>query len=618
MSKKSKKKQRGEMQLAERGYREVSGIGGTNGDWAVSSQSEDSDVWANSYLLTARMRDLARTNPTFQKYRDLLWSNIFGAQGIMLSTQVLETEDRVVYAPDDATPAKKQRIREELYALIEHERKINRLREWAAAKDGRTPEVYRAFKLADALEKVGERSIETVMRGMATVSVGAPDVYANLRIQAAWKEWQRAEFCDSRGARSYNVIRQLRLWSAVRDGGFFIRMVSDKRANKFGFTLQLINDEWCDRFLNTTLANGNVVRMGIEYAFTPWGIGKVVAYYFIKRQPMDWQFSIPGAFNPVPGDLHQRIDASEIIHYIRCVDADGTRPAPWAASVIPKARQLDMYELAEVVAAREQATRIGFFWSDVVPTGGDFLPPDPRTGIRMDKMEPGEKRGLPWGVKYDEHTPTHPNGNAENFRKMMLRSQSAGMPGADYSRLANDYEAINFSAGRLQMLDTTGIYEIIQANDIDTAEMPINERWLENALIFGAIPLPFSKLAKYQGKQVFQGERWPGVDEIKEATASALRVANHQSTNGIECARRGLIFVDVLTTQAQEKMMAEELGIDLTKTVQSGAPPVVPTEDEEDAANAPAADPEDEKPAPKKTNGKKSKLAKGARFAIAE
>jgi len=610
MSKKHKKHKGGGSELAERGYREVSGIGSTNADWQVTSVSEDSDVWTNSYLLTSRMRDLARTNPTFQKYRDLLWANIFGAQGIMLSMQVTETEDRVVYAPDDASPAKKARIREELWALINHERKINRLREWAAKRDGREPEQYRAFKLADALEKVGERSIETVMRGMATVSVGAPDVYANLRIQAAWKEWQRAEFCDARGSRSYNTIRQLRLWSAVRDGGFFIRMVSSKAVNKFGLTLQLINDEWCDRFLNTTLPNGNVIRMGIEYAFTPWGIGKVVAYYFIKRQPMDWQFSIPGAFNLTPGAIHERISADEIIHYVRNVDADGTRPAPWAASVIPKARQLDQYELAEVVAAREQACNTGFYYSDVLPEGGlaQHLP-DPTTGMSFEKMGPGDKRGLKWGVKYQQNQALHPNGNAENFRKMMMRSQSAGMPGADYSRLANDYEAINFSAGRLQMLDTTGVYEIIQQNDIDTAEKPINERWLENALIFGAIPLPYAKLQKYQGKQVFQGQRWPGVDEVKEATASALRVANHQSTDTIENARRGQVFSEILVQRAQEIMAAEEVGIDLTKTVQSGAPAVAPTVDE--------TEPEDKKPAAK-TNAKKSKLAKGPRFAIAD
>ncbi len=605
---------RSQSELHTRGYRELSGIGATNADWQVSSVSNDAEIWQNAYLLTARCRDLFRCNTTVIKYRDLIAANVFGSNGIMLRMLIQETENRVVYSPDEATPAKKSRMRDELFFIAAREERVNRILRFAEKLDGRSRENYRAMKLAEHIDR---RSAEDIQRGQAIVQVGQSDLYANNLFQSAWAEWQRAEFADSRKARHYNAMRQLRLWAAISDGDHFIRTVTAKSANKFGFTLQLINAEWCDRFLNTILPNGNVVRMGIEYKMNDWGIGEPVAYYFIKRQPMDWQFSIPGAFNLTPGNMHIRIAASEIIHYVRAVDAEGTRPAPWIASIIPKARQLDQYELAEVIAAREAACKTGVYYSDVLPEGGLAQTlPDPTTGITRERMSPGEVRALKWGVKYQENDPKHPNGNFESFRKGMLRSISSGMSAADYNTLANDLEGINFSAGRLGRLDTNEMSMMIQQNDIDVAETPIFERWQEAGLIFGAIPLPLAKLGKFNRKK-FQGRRWKQVDEVKAVTAAALRVANHFSSDQRECADNGDDFMEMLMEQAEANMAKEEFGIPVEKTVSSGAPAIAEDADAEESATGSETDPEG-KPAPKKTNGKKTKLAKGARFAIAD
>lgn len=598
----------------ERSYRELSAIGGTNADWGVSQFSADSELWQNAYLLTARCRDLFRCNTTVIKYRDLIAANTFGSNGIMLRMLIQETENRVVYSPDQADPAKKERMRDELFFLAAREERVNRVLRHAEKLDGRSRENYRAMKLA---EHINSRSLEDIQRGQAIVQVGQSDLYANSLFQLGWADWQRAEYADTQTSRHYNVIRQLRLWGAITDGDFFMRMVNVKSVNKYGFSLQLINAEWCDRFLNTILPNGNVIRMGIEYKFTPWGIGAPVAYYFIQRHPMDWQFSIPAAFSSAPGPIHLRIDASEIIHYRRCVDAEGTRPAPWLASIIPKARQLDQYELAEVTAAREQACKTGFYYSDIMPEGGALqAPPDPTTGISRQRLGPGDREALKFGIKYQQNDPTHPNGNFETFRKGMLRSLSAGLSGADYNTLANDLENINFSAGRLGRLDTNEMSMMIQQNDIDVAETPIFERWQESALIFGAIPLPLAKLPKYNRKK-FQGRRWQQVDEVKAVTAAALRVANHFSSDQKECADQGLDFMEMLLEQAEANMAKEELGIPVAKTVSSGEPKVDEDEDSEDGQTAPAGG-EDSKPAAKKSNGKKTKLANGARFAIAD
>ena len=537
----------GAKQTQQRGFRELVGLGGINKDWTLNGQSDDADMWINAYALTTRVRDLFKTNPMYQAYRETLWANVFGSEGLMLRMKVKEQEDRVIHSADEKS------------AFRDFDKRRNRVAEYVAKRNGLD------FTPHTTLQEFGTNGSR-----VAQVKVGEPDVFANQLIERKWKEWQRKEFCDVRGTRNYQTIRQLRLIGAVRDGDFFIRLIRDTRANKFGFTLQMINAEWCDRFFNATLENGNEVRMGIEYEFSPWGLGRVVAYHFIKRQPKDWQWQNGGLWNMSSGGgLHDRVDARDIVHYARPVDADSTRPAPWVASTIPKSRQLDQYELAEVVAARAQACKTGWLYSDVNPEGGaSGVPIDPATGLPSQPLGPGDIGALPWGVKYQSNDPTHPNGNFENFRQGMVRSLCAGMPGANYATIANDYASINFSAGRLQRLDSNELYKLIQQFDIDTAEIPIFEAWLEMALLTGQVALPLAKFQKFN-KPVFQGRRWGSVDEIKEVTAAALRVANGFSSDQRECAAFGVDLEDILFEQAESNMLKDELGIGTTKTVES-------------------------------------------------
>lgn len=569
MKKRSKKvsRRRGESQtpvrlVLDRGFAEMAGRNGPGIDWNPSLIGDDADLWLNAYLLTAKMRDLFKSNPTYIKYRELLWANIFGENGIMLRMKIKETEDRVIHTPDEAR------------ALFDYQKRIDRLRKWAEDKaksyglEYRAP-IYRAFKLADGMEC---SSADAIINRKATIQVGDPDIFANLLIERARARWQRAEFCDVRGRRNYNVLCQLRLINGVRDGDIFIRHIRDPKVNEFGYSIQLISAEWCDRFYNDTLENGNVVIMGIEYQMNAWGLGKPVAYYFIKRQPRDWQFTSLwagfGVGSYSRGINRARIDAADIIHYARPVDADATRPAPWAASTMLKGRQLDQAELAHVIAAREAACKTGFYYSDVLPEGGlaQFLP-DPTTGISTEAMAPGESRALKWGVKYQERDPKFPTSTFASFRKAMGQSTSAGMPGGDYNVLFNDLENINFSAGRLGRLDTNEMSKLIQRFDIDTAEQPIFEAWLEMALITGAVNLPLQKIDKFN-RPIFQGRRWAQVDEVKAINSAALRIANKLSSRNRECAEEGIDFEENAIELAEEEMILDSLGLDSTTTVE--------------------------------------------------
>lgn len=555
---------RGKRAPMKRSYAELASTGGS--DWVANWQAEDAELLQNAWAVIPKTRDLFRCNPLYIAYRETLWSNVFGANGIMLRCTIKEEEDRVIHTPEKG-------------AIEAHYARQDKLREFLAKDQGR--EYIREQRMRIVNNTDGSERA-------AHVKIGEPDVFANTLIERKWSEFQRAEFCDVRGTRNYKTMRQLRLLSAVRDGDFFIHLIADARVNKFGFTMRMLNSEWCDRFYNDTLENGNIVVMGIEYQWTPWGIGKVVAYHFIKRQQRDWRYTFGvnfGMFGPTGRGMHDRIPAEEIIHYARATDADSTRPAPWVATTIPSSRQRDQAMLAEVIAWREAACKSGHYYSDIVPEGGtEVALPDP-TGVTREQRAPGEWVGLPYGVKAQANDPHHPNANVKEFRMASIQDGCAGMPGSNYSTMANDYAAINFSAGRLQRLDTNETNMLLQQFDIDYAETPIFEKWLEMALTTGAIPLPLAKLEKFNRK-VFTARRWRGVDEVKEATAAALRVANHQSNDFIECSAMSLDFEDVITGQSEANMLKTIYGIAVGKTVESGAPPVVQTPEESDAADA--------------------------------
>ena len=559
----------------ERSYRDVLGLGNAYQDWIMSFASEDADLKNNHALLRERSRSLFKEGCYFQKYTEELWANVFGEDGLRLRMKVKEESDRVVYAPDEKS-------------FLESEaQRLERIRDFVNRKLQRDG----GFALGGALFRSGYD------RAKATVKAGALDLYACRLIEEAYREWQRPEFCTMAGDMTYNEVRQIRLLSAARDGDFFIRMIEvDPSVNKFGFSLQLINAEWCDHELNIDrLSNGNSIRMGVELD----GWGKRVAYHFIERSPSDWQFSRPGT--ATGATRHQRIEAREIIHYFRRKYADSTRGAPWSASVIPKSRQLDKYEEAEVIAARVGACKMGFLESNVVPEGGVETLPDPcDKGPNWD-MSPGGVQGLKYGVTFKEWNPNHPSQNFDQFRRGMLRSWCAGLPGADYNVIANDLENINFSAGRLGRLDTNEMWKLLQRFDIDVAERPIFERFLERALAVRAINLPLAKLKKYSAAH-FTGRRWAGVDPIKETQAAVLAIQNKLTSYSRWYDEQGMDLEEVWTEISEEQMLAEELGIDLTPELTAIAASAESAEEDGEDEEKP-----NKKPA-KKMNGRQVTL----------
>lgn len=525
-----------------RGYSNL--VGGPQlTDWIFNGLTEDQDLFQNWRKMLMRSRDLWKENGIARKFsRDLL-INVFGADGISLQMRITDEGGRIPTGRELAFVQEKQRE-------IDHRKAI--LREHG----------------------ITTRSVDFLYAGQTRA--GMPDTFANNMIEREWGAWQRN--CAANRRFNYQQMRNQRLNMCARDGECFIRLVRGFD-NKHGFAIQIIASEFCDHDYNVVLTNGNEIRMGIEYDAND----AVVAYHFIVKQAGSWQYE---NFYSSGGRKLQRVDARDIIHYKISDDAGSGRGVPWIISAIPKVRHQEKYEEASVIAARAECCKGGHYkatmpgmditdLADRIEEGGKTL---------TENVEPAQWKALPFGWEPVAHDPKHPTANFAAFKKEMMRSIAASLPGENYNTLASDYEGVNFTSYKAARNDCNEEYKALQAWDIDVAERPIFEAWLEMALLSGAIPLPVVKFDKFNAPR-FQGRRWQGLQPVEEATANKINLALGLTSRTIITEEGPHNFEDIVEDLALEKILLEEAGLNAavdTKQPYATAPKDDQGEDEDD------------------------------------
>ena len=552
---------RGLLKGLVRGYADVVGADRHNSDWIFNGIGEDADLQQNWPMLVQRSRDLFKTNPYMRKFRTDLIANVFGSEGITLQMKIKEETDRVVYA-DDGRELHPWAVAEKAW-LEAKQRSHDELRERAEQHGLKLRK--REFVTLTTTGRNGST------KAKAVVKAGQPDVYANNLIERAWKRWQKRENCTVSKRHTYAETRHQRLTMCARDGDVFIRHVRGKTAarNEFGYAIQLISAEWIDHALNCELSNGHYIKMGIEY--DEWDA--VVAYYVIKRKPGDWRNNTvhgigshcmsttnQSGYNP---ERHERVASEDMIHYCVFEDSDSGRCGPWISTVMTKLRHLDKYSEAEVITARADACTGGHYETDM-PGADPAELADEIAKIRSDGeqmsqyVEPAMWKTLPPFWRAKAHNPTHPNANYPAFKKEALREICAGI-GDQYITFAGDLEGTSYSSGRIGSLDVRELWMLTQSFDINSAEIPIFEAWLEMALMSGAIPLPLTKFEKFNQPQ-FQGRRWPWVDPLKDAKGDAARLEMFATSEFRITNENGQDFEEIVEERALARILIEEAG----------------------------------------------------------
>lgn len=381
---------------------------------------------------------------------------------------------------------------------------------------------------------------------------GNSDTLARRAIEDAFWQWGRAGECDTSNKLSFQDLCRLYIRTVARDGEVLVRRIRDRRF-AFGYKLQLLDIDRLDITHNEQLAGGNIVRMGVELN----SYGAPVAYWLLNRHPGEYMAQ-SGAM------MRERIPAEEIFHNFIADRPEQTRGFPWMATAMMRMNMLHGYEEAAVTAARNGASKMGFFTS---PDGSarELADGEDDQGNFTTMAEPGTFDVIPQGYTFEQYNPEYPTQNYDSFVKSCLRGIASGL-GIAYNTLANDLEGVNFSSIRSGTLSERENYMVMQNWMAETFLRPMFLDWLESALLKGACvmpngsALPAGKLSKFT-VHAWQGRRWAWVDPEKDINASLLAIRGGLSTPQIVAAQMGLDIEDVIDALKQANTLATAAGL---------------------------------------------------------
>lgn len=347
---------------------------------------------------------------------------------------------------------------------------------------------------------------------------GTPDKQDSDRVRAAYLRWTRAGNFEVTGRMTETQFDALAIVMIARDGEVLIRKVEGSDRGPHGCQLQLLPGHLLDEEMNRDLANGNRIRMGVE--FDAWM--KPVAYHLRLTSKSD---DLHGATS----QRYERVPAEQIIHLFVAEEIEQWRGVPWAYAALRRARQLDQFDEAALVAANVGASKMGFFQQKDPEAGAPMGTDDGGDSAEgpdfITEATPGEFGIIPDGYEFKDWSPEYPTATYDPFVKAIARALATGCL-VSYHGLTGDLTQVNFSSIRAGTLDEREMWKQVQSFYIDSCKRPVFEWWLGRALVYDQDlrALPYAKFEKFNAP-VFSGRRWEWIDPKSDVQAAREAVA---------------------------------------------------------------------------------------------
>ena len=377
---------------------------------------------------------------------------------------------------------------------------------------------------------------------------GELDQADNKYIEANFKRWGKVNHCTINKRYSWIDLQNVFIETVARDGEALC-IIHQGKQFEYGISLQLVDIDLLDETYNTTLENGNSIRMGIEQDST----GKVVAYHILSSHPNDTEIHY------YQGKKYKRILAENVIHGFISQRAGQSRGIPWMHTSIRRLNMLGGMEEAELVASRVAASKMGFFTS----ADGDSYIGDSEEeegGALISDAEPGSFEQLPEGVNFQTFDPQHPSTAFDSFIKAVLRGAASGLNVA-YNTLANDLEGVSYSSIRSGTIEERDQWKQKQTWMIEHFCERVYLAWIKNAILIGKLDLPSRKISKFE-EVTFQARAWDWVDPVKDVQSNILAYKLRTTSLSDIAAKQGRDFADIVEQLKKEEELLKEAGLE--------------------------------------------------------
>ena len=377
---------------------------------------------------------------------------------------------------------------------------------------------------------------------------GKLDKRANQELEIAWKD-----FCKPQNLtveRNKSMLDLCTMLDATKEtsGEFFIRIIKGFD-NKYGLALQVIDPAKCDIDANKPAKMGGQPQTIMGIKLDQWGSPN--AYIFKQTYDLN-------NYNYTPQKT-VTYSSSEIIHGFNQNFPGQVRGYPKAASILFNLQMLKGYSEAEVMAARANACKMGFF---TTPAGEDIKGmADDKSGEQYQiNVEPMTFQKLPNGSEFKTFDTNNPNANYANFIQAQLREIASGLD-IGYNSLHSNMESVNFSSLRSSAIEERDRWKIEQKWYIEHLLEPIFNIWLDMYLLSDMTKLPYSKKWKFN-TPIWQPRTWQWVDPYKDAQANQMLMENYVIPPQDIIAETGRDAEDVLDQfEMWEQMKAERKGL---------------------------------------------------------
>jgi len=379
---------------------------------------------------------------------------------------------------------------------------------------------------------------------------GRLDQVVNDQIEAAWAKWTRKTTCDVAGRLNLHQIERMAMGAMVESGEILVRLVPQPfGGGRVPLALQVFESDQLDENYNGgSTVPGNDWRMGVEVD----RFGRPVTYAFLTKHPGDTAL---GGSNP--SSRHLLVPAAEVLHLFVPERPQQTRGVSWFAAGIQRLHHLAGYEQAALVRARAASALMGFITS---PEGaGDTYGEEVIDGEHVTSFEPGMFKTLFPGQSVEVPQINAPDGQLEPFVRGMLRAFASGI-GVNYAALSGDYSMSNYSSSRLAQIEDRDCWKVLQQYLIDELLTPVFERWLEAAVLSGALNLPGYELAPDRFSACrWMARGWSYIDPLKDAEADKMAIRSGTKTQAQVVAEQGGDLEELLIARKAEVDRAQEL-----------------------------------------------------------
>lgn len=334
------------------------------------------------------------------------------------------------------------------------------------------------------------------------------------KINEVWRTWAETAACDYEGINNLAGMQRVIKRAVCESGEVFVRIrrtrrrrnvpsVNGGRVELPPIQLQVLESDFVSLTKRSgVMNNGNQIVQGIEFD----NKGRKVAYHVFLAHP--------GSNDVVFGSRFQttRIPASQMLHLYRMDRPGQSRGMSWFANIILRLRDFDLYEDAQLKRQQTAALFSAFIYDS------EGLDEDEETALEVEmgeKMEPGVMEVLPPGK--DIKFPTVPTAdNYGEYTGRILHAVASGL-GITYSQLTGDLSEVNFSSGRMGLLESHRNFDTWRDNIMIAQFLtPVVGEFLDGMALLGENVSGF--------RAVHTSPRREMIDPVKETQAQKMAV----------------------------------------------------------------------------------------------